>query len=172
MFYNVKFCWNLIRKICDYKFTKTFNKLTCTLIDSTNASEKNQDIFVKFSPLLDPVKYLVGKYDYNDVNIFNLPKLDNNRVCHEKVKSVYNSAYTDSFFSFLTSKLLNEHGFIHGLDFYGSYLANLSDYKVPINIQNNDLSLPYVGRMIPSIKFRGLEEGIKKVYSKLKWILK
>ena len=109
-----------------------FNKLTCTLIDSTNAGEKNQDIFVKFSPLLDPVKYLVGKYDYNDVNIFNLPKLDNKTICHDKVKNVYNSAYTDSFFSFLTSKLLNEHGFIHGLDFYGSYLANLSDYKVNI----------------------------------------
>ena len=109
-----------------------FNKLNCILIDSTNTIEKNEEVFVKFSPLLDPIKYLVGKYDYNDVNIFNLPKLDNNRVCHEKVKSVYNSAYTDSFFSFLTSKLLNEHGFIHGLDFYGSYLANLSDYKVNI----------------------------------------
>ena len=108
-----------------------FNKLDCILTDTTNRSEKNKEIFVKFSPLLDPVKYLVGKYDYNDVNIFNLPKLDNN-VCHDKVKNVYNSAYTDSFFSFLTSKLLNEHGFIHGLDFYGSYLANLSDYKVNI----------------------------------------
>ena len=31
-----------------------------------------------------------------------------------------------------TSKLLNEHGFLHGLDFYGSYLANLNDYKVNI----------------------------------------
>ena len=47
-------------------------------------------------------------------------------------------------------------------------INNLSNYKVPINIQNKDLSLPYVGRMIPSINFIGLEEGIKKVYNKLK----
>ena len=47
-------------------------------------------------------------------------------------------------------------------------INNLSDYKVPINIQNKDLSLPYIGKMIPSIKFIGLEEGVKKVYNKLK----
>lgn len=47
-------------------------------------------------------------------------------------------------------------------------INNLSDYKVPINIENEDLSLPYVGKIIPPIEFIGLEEGIKKVYNKLK----
>ena len=47
-------------------------------------------------------------------------------------------------------------------------INNLSDYKVPINIQNKGLSLPYVGKMTPSINFIGLEEGVKKVYNKLK----
>lgn len=109
-----------------------FNKFNCKLVDSTNGNEKEETVFVKFSPLLDPVKYLVGKYDHTDVNIFDLPKLDNKHLCHSKIQNVYNSAYTDSFFSFLTSKLLNEHNFLHGLDFYGSYLANLNDYKVNI----------------------------------------
>ncbi len=109
-----------------------FNTINCKVIDTNNANEKEETVFVKFSPLLDPIKYLVGKYDHTDVNIFNLPKLDNKHVCHNKIQNVYNSAYTDSFFSFLTSKLLNEHGFLHGLDFYGSYLANLNDYKVNI----------------------------------------
>ena len=109
-----------------------FNKFNCRLVDSVNSNEKDESVFVKFSPLLDPVKYLVGKYDHTDVNIFDLPKLDNKHICHNKIQNVYNSAYTDSFFSYLTSKLLNEHGFVHGLDFYGSYLANLNDYKVNI----------------------------------------
>lgn len=47
-------------------------------------------------------------------------------------------------------------------------INDLSDYKVPINIQNKDLSLSYIGRMIPSVNFIGLEEGVKKVYNKLK----
>ena len=109
-----------------------FNTINCKLMDTVKLNEKEETIFVKFSPLLDPVKYLVGKYDHTDVNIFNLPKLDNKHICHSKIQNVFNSAYTDSFFSFLTSKLLNEHGFLHGLDFYGSYLANLNDYKVNI----------------------------------------
>ena len=109
-----------------------FNKINCKVIDSVNSNVKEEQVFVKFSPLLDPIKYLVGKYDHTDVNIFNLPKLDNKQTCHNKIQNMYNSAYTDSFFSFLTSKLLNEHGFLHGLDFYGSYLANLNDYKVNI----------------------------------------
>jgi len=56
----------------------------------------------------------------------------------------------------------------HSLLDIANIINNLSDYKVPINIQNKDLSLPYIGKMIPSIKFIGLEEGVKKVYNKLK----
>ena len=110
----------------------SFNEFNCKIIDSLDSTERETSVFVKFSPLLDPIKYLVGKYDHTDVNIFNLPKIDNNHSCHAKVQNNYNSAYTDSFFSYLTSKLLNETGFVHGLDFYGSYLANLKDYKVNI----------------------------------------
>lgn len=47
-------------------------------------------------------------------------------------------------------------------------INNLSDYKVPINIQNEDLSLPYTGKMIPSIELIGLKKGIKKTYKKIK----
>ena len=46
-------------------------------------------------------------------------------------------------------------------------INNLSDYKVPINIQNKDLFLPYVGKIIPSIKFIGLKKGIQNTYKKL-----
>ena len=110
----------------------SFNEFNCKIVDSLDSAERETKVFVKFSPLLDPIKYLVGKYDHTDVNIFNLPKIDNNNSCHAKVQNHYNSAYTDSFFSYLTSKLLNDTGFVHGLDFYGSYLANLKDYKVNI----------------------------------------
>ena len=36
---------------------------------------------------------------------------------------VNNTSYVDSFFSYLSSRLLHEHGFLHGIDFYGSFLA-------------------------------------------------
>mgnify|MGYP001220917226 CR=1 FL=1 len=108
----------------------SFNNITCELYDSKTQCSSENNIFVKYSPLLDPIKYLVGKYDISDASIFNLPKIGGSS--HSKINNPYNSAYTDSFFSFLTSKLLHEHNFVHGLEFYGSYLANLEDYKVNI----------------------------------------
>jgi hypothetical protein len=97
---------------------------------------KNEDItkqiliFVKFAPLLDPYKYLAGKYDNND-NIFILPQFDNNK-CYEKVYDPNNSAYVDSFFTYLTSQLLNHKDFIHGLDYYGSFLGIKNEYHIDI----------------------------------------
>tara|TARA_B100000524_G_scaffold348200_1_gene252002 strand:+ start:665 stop:2434 length:1770 start_codon:yes stop_codon:yes gene_type:complete len=108
-----------------------FNKIECKIYNSLSDNTETKNLFVKFSPLLDPIKFLVGKYDHTDETIFNLPKW-NDSNCHKKVKNTLNSAYTDSFFSFLTSKLLNEYNFIHGLEFYGSFLGNLSNYKVNI----------------------------------------
>ena len=108
-----------------------FNKIECKIYNSLSDNTETKNLFVKFSPLLDPIKFLVGKYDHTDETIFNLPKW-NDSNCHNKVKNTLNSAYTDSFFSFLTSKLLNEYNFIHGLEFYGSFLGNLSNYKVNI----------------------------------------
>jgi hypothetical protein len=103
-----------------------------------------KDIFFKYSPLLDPVKYMIGKYhDNNKCNdntkcndashnsLFNLPTFINNHS-HEKMRDVNNSAYIDSFFSFLSSQMLHHHGFIHGLDFYGSYVAIKNDFMVNV----------------------------------------
>ena len=44
------------------------NKLQATIKDLSD-NENNIDIFFKLSPLLDPVKYAIGKYDINDLNL-------------------------------------------------------------------------------------------------------
>ena len=38
-----------------------------------------RDIFIKYSPLADPLKYLIDKYDEKD-NIFELPKLNSSNI--------------------------------------------------------------------------------------------
>ena len=52
---------------------------------------------------------MIGKYDISD-NLFNLP--DCNNYCHKKIKKNNNSAYVDSFFSYLSSKLLHDKRFL------------------------------------------------------------
>ena len=48
------------------------------------------------------------------------------------MKDRNNSAYVDSFFTYLTSQLLNRKDFIHGLDFYGSFLGIKNEYHIDI----------------------------------------
>lgn len=91
-----------------------------------------QKVFIKMAPLLDPFKYLVGKYNYTDSQLFNLPSFDKSVKVHPKISDPNNSSFIDGFFSFLTSQVLHEHQFIHGLDYYGSFLAIKNDYKINI----------------------------------------
>lgn len=92
----------------------------------------NQKVFIKIAPLLDPFKYLVGKYNHTDINLFNLPSIDKSINIHPKILNLNNSSYVDGFFSFLSSKTLHEHNFIHGIDYYGSFLAIKNKYKLNV----------------------------------------
>ena len=89
-------------------------------IENKNGKIKKQ-LFLKFSPLLDPIKYLIGKYDISN-NLFELPSLDKNN-CHKKIRNKSNSAYVDGFFSYLSSKLLHEQRFLNGIDYFGSFIG-------------------------------------------------
>ncbi len=110
------------------------NIFTCKLkniLDEDNM-HMTQNVFFKMAPLLDPYKYLVGKYNHNDPNIFNLPSFDRSHKIHPKIAEKNNAAYIDAFFSFLTSQTLNTYSFIHGLDFYGSFLGVKNNFKLNI----------------------------------------
>ena len=94
--------------------------------DENTKKEEKREIFIKISPLLDPFKYLYGKYDIEDENIFQLPNLEILKVKEEQEKTpifnklydMNNSSYIDSFFYFLSSMLFNNNNFINGIDYY------------------------------------------------------
>ena len=103
---------------------KATDKTYESFVEDIKGNKKKVDIFFKFAPLLDPLKYLIGKYESTD--IIRLPNKD--VECNKKMLDVNNSAYVDNFFSYLTSRLLHEYGFIHGLDYYGGFLAIKNNY--------------------------------------------
>jgi len=119
---NHKFSINLIKNKIDN------NKFNVRIVDSSNNS-LNTKSFFKFSPLLDPVKYMMGKYEKFDISL--LPRLEDS-TCHEKLLDNNNTAYVDSFFSYLSSKLLNNYNFLNGLDFYGSFVGMQKDFVVNV----------------------------------------
>jgi len=108
---------------------ETDNIFTCHV--KNEKTKETRKVFLKFSPLLDPIKYLLGKYDITDTTLLNLPAFDSS-ACNPKTRDYNNSAYVDSFFTYLSSKLLHTHGFIHGMDFYGSFLALKTDFRINI----------------------------------------
>ena len=106
---------------------KSYN---CRVKNIVNNKSKDSDVFFKMAPLLDPYKYLIGKYDVENDALFNLPDISS--TVHPKIANQHNSAYVDGFFVFLTSKLLHDHHFTHGLDFYGSFLAIKNNFKINV----------------------------------------
>ena len=110
---------------------ETENKFDGTVVNQ-RGTEYSKPVFFKLSPLLDPIKFMTGKYDISDTNLLKLPDIIDLEVGHAKTKDPNNAAYVDSFFTYLTSQMLHAHGFIHGLDFYGSFLATKKDYMVDV----------------------------------------
>ena len=112
------------------KKTTKHNKYMCEL--SSDSQKDTRLCFFKFSPLLDPVKYMVGKYsNLGETERMALPQLESNE-CHKKVLDATNSAYVDSFFSYLTSRVCHECYFPHGLDFYGSFLGIQKEFVLNV----------------------------------------
>jgi hypothetical protein len=92
----------------------------------------NQKIFIKMAPLLDPFKYIVGKYNHEDPDLFNLPTIDKTAKVHSKLNDPNNSSYVDGFFSYLTSQVLHKYNFVNALDFYGSFVAVKDNYRINV----------------------------------------
>ncbi len=110
-----------------------YNKLYSCRIKNINTNKvKDKDVFFKLAPLLDPFKYLIGKYN-NDDKILNLPSINSDETqCNSKILDMNNSAYVDGLFLFLSSNLIYDNNFQHGVDYYGSFLAIKNNFVLNI----------------------------------------
>ena len=107
-----------------------------SLSDNPSGEKVKKNVFLKFAPLIDPVKYMINKYKDVDLDVLrSIPSFEN--INNEKYKNLIsyetnNTPYTDGFFTFLSSILLNEHNFLNGIDFYGSCLGTKKEFKYNI----------------------------------------
>ena len=131
---------------------KDQNHVTDPLIDPNIAVER--DVFIKFSPLLDPIRYMSGKYDLNDPITKNLPTYKSSETdTHPKILSPSNASYVDGFFYYLSSVVKNHHNFVHGIDFYGSHLGIQDRFKMNIEddldyLSNSPFFLANLGKLM------------------------
>lgn len=123
-------------------FNHKYHFLTLdTVLENSTESTIPKPVFIKCSPLINPTKYLVGKYK-NDTSIHALPSHYEKENSHVNAKIINrnNISYIDNFFSLLCSKLLHQHNFLHGIDYYGSFLGIQNKFKTNIS---DDLEFLY-----------------------------
>ena len=114
---------NLNQKYYLNKINNTLTKNTLNVNVSDNSNNIIQrDIFCKFSPLLDPLKFLTGKYDLSANIPIELPIYNSNNK-FPKLLDKNNSAYVDAFFTYLSSQLLHQNNFINSIDYYGAFIG-------------------------------------------------
>jgi hypothetical protein len=132
---NLNHKWYITNINCDEQDADEENNriFNCKLKNINNNKTKDKDVFFKLAPLLDPYKYLVGKYNVHDEKLYKLPKLDStDDNCINKFIDVNNAAYIDGLFVHLTSALMHTHSFIHGVDYYGSFLGIKNNFNLNI----------------------------------------
>jgi len=103
-------------------------------IDANVTAPRN--VFVKFAPLLDPIKYMTGKYAKSSEFLTNLPthssETSSTKTCLSKLKDSNNASYVDNFFNYLSTQLLHHHNIPHCVEYYGSYLGVQEKYKMNV----------------------------------------
>lgn len=105
----------------------------CKIKNINNQKTKEKNVFFKQAPLIDPFKYLTGKFINENDKLFNLPQLNSNEMnSHKRYLDPNNSAYVDSFFIYLTNSLNHHHNFIHGIEYYGSFLTIKKNFKINV----------------------------------------
>ena len=95
------------------------------------SSGREEMIFIKYISIIDPLHYLVGKYDsvYDSIRI--LPQYNKVHTI-KKVEDKNNVAYVDSLFYFLATKLSDEYGFPHCVKYYDSFLGLKRNFKYDV----------------------------------------
>ena len=101
------------------------------VFNNKNKQFINKNTFFKFSPIYDPLHYLIGKFK-NYENFYQLPLYNEPLDCNKYIYNYNNSSYIDNFFCFINSIVLNNHNFINALDYYGSIMALQTNFKLDI----------------------------------------
>ena len=101
--------------------------------DTEKKKKDKRSTFIKFSPLIDPTRYMIGKFKEKQCSLNILPNIDNQNELHENINDIHNVSYVDNFFYFLASQTLHYHNIVHGIDYYGSFLGIQSKFKIDIS---------------------------------------
>ena len=116
-----------------------FNKITLNTTISLSSQLNMENIHVKFAPIMDPFRYIMGKYSQYNEEIFCLPTFFHDTDLKEtsrpfyKINNPLNSSYVDGVFYYLSTKLIEKYNFLNGVQSYGNFIGIKNNFKFKIN---------------------------------------
>jgi hypothetical protein len=121
---------SLNRSIQSYK--QKHNENSYTIIDICGNEKLS---FMKHIPLVDFLKYLLGKFKNNSLDILpheiNQDETTGSRYIN-CIKDINNYSYVDSFYYYLTSVLKTKYNFVHGIECYDSFICQKKKCKINV----------------------------------------
>jgi hypothetical protein len=117
------------------------NNLFADKKDDNSQTQTSQKVFYKVCPLVDPLDYVLG--ENSTINsALSLPTAPNSSLSKPPAicDSPHNRAYTDAFFVYLSSRLLNNYNFIQGIQFYGAFTGVKENFRFDFS---DDISEPW-----------------------------
>lgn len=117
---------------CD-KGTENYKSYKSLLFDNFTKKNIEKNIFIKQSPVLDPLTKMMNDYPCENHNL-NLPYSDKywNKF-YRKINDTNNATYVDCFFTFLGSKLVENNLCPNFPLYYGSYCGIAKEYEHDIS---------------------------------------
>ena len=114
--------------------------LECDIVNVNNKKRKKKDVFFKMAPIINPYKYLVGKYGNIDFDQLQLPSQQNVNIKYKTISSEiqcainnhHNASYVDGFFTYLSNTLFHSHNLFHAVQFYGSFIGIKNQYELNV----------------------------------------
>ena len=95
--------------------------------------KETKEVFIKYITLIDFLKFLIGKYKNDNLEL--LPcreEIDENSKYEKYINDKNNYAYVDSMFYYITSKLSKIHHFPHSIECYDQFICKKKDCKINI----------------------------------------
>lgn len=157
---------SLNRTIQSYEQRHDENKYTITDIHGNV-----KKCFMKHIPLVDFLKYLLGKFKNDNLDILphQVEELEKADSRYSKcISDINNYSYVDSFYYYLTSVLKIKYNFVHGIECYDSFICQKKKCKINVadDIEYLCDSSYFNGNLNKMYSFD--DEGIKSIFNENK----
>ena len=95
--------------------------------------KETKEVFVKYITLIDFLKFLIGKYKNENLDIMPCEPTTHTNSKYEKyINDTNNYAYVDSFFYHATSEFAKKTKFPHSIECYDQFVCKKKNCKINI----------------------------------------